>query len=123
MATLTPAVPESLPPHDLRNAMKRSLKNTLDLMDSDEYVFALDELTVAERNTALITRGEVYRAWRKLSNQELAEIRDQLVENEPELRAATASLDEALKDVAKVTKILNAATVFLAVASKAITIL
>ena len=123
MATLTPAVPESLPPHELRNAMKRSLRNTLDLMDSDEYVFALDELPEAERNTALITRGEIYRAWRKLSNQELAEIRDQLVENEPELRAATASLDEALKDVANVTKILNAATVFLAVASKAITIL
>ena len=123
MATLTPAVPESLPPHELRNAMKRSLKETLEHMDSDEYVFALDELPEAERNAALITRGDIYRAWRKLSNQELAEIRDQLVENEPALRAATESLDEALKDLSKVTKILNAATTFLAIASKAITIL
>lgn len=123
MATPTPAAPESLPPHKLRDAMKRSLKDTLDRMDSDEFVFALDDLPEAERNAALITRGEVFRAWRKLQNQELASIRDELVRNEAALRKATESLDKAIQDLVKVEKILNAATAFLAAASKVLAIL
>lgn len=123
MATPTPAVPESLPPHKLRDAMKRSLKDTLDRMDSDEFVFALDDLPEAERNAALITRGEVFRAWRKLQNRELASIRDELVRNEAALRKATESLNKSIQDLVKVEKILNAATAFLTAASKVLAIL
>lgn len=123
MATPTPATPESLPPHKLRDAMKRSLKETLDRMDSDEFVFALDALPEVERNAALITRGEVFRAWRKLTNLELAAIRDELVRNEAALREATASLNEAIQGLAKVEKILNAATAFLMAASKVLPLL
>ncbi|MCC6262082.1 MAG: hypothetical protein IT169_00775 [Bryobacterales bacterium] len=123
MATPTTAAPESLPPHKLRDAMKRSLRDTLDRMDSDEYVFALDALPEAKRNAALITRGEVFRAWRKLTNLELAAIRDELVRNEAALRVATASLNEASQDLANIEKILNAATAFLTVAAKALPIL
>ncbi len=120
MATLTPATPGSLPPHKLRDAMKRSLKETLERMDSDEYVFALDALPEADRNAALITRGELFRTWRQLSNLELASIRDELVRNEAELRKATDQLNAAIQNLAKVEKVLKAATAFLAAASKAI---
>lgn len=123
MATPTTAAPESLPPHKLRDAMKRSLKETLDCMDSDDFVFGLDALSEKERNAALITRGKVFRAWREISNQELAAIRDELVKNEAPLRAATESLNAAIKDLAKVEKILKAATTFLAVAAKVIPVL
>lgn len=123
MASQTPAIPESLPPHELRNALKRTLKETLDRMDSDEFVFAQDTLNEEERNAAMIARGGVFRAWRKLNNEDLDAIRDQLVANEPELRTATASLEQSLKDLSKVTQVVNTVNAFLAVATKALTIL
>ncbi len=123
MATPTTAAPESLPPHKLRDAMKRSLRETIEYMDSDDFVFGLDALPEKDRNAALITRGKICRAWREISNQELATIRDELVRNEAALRDATKSLDEAIKEVAKVEKILKAAATLLAVAAKVVPVL
>ena len=123
MATTSPALPESLPPHELRNAMKRTLNATLTGFDSDEFQAKLDAMPEEDRKKASITRGEVYRAGRKLGNLQLDDIRDKLVENEPALRKATDSLDQALKDLTKVAKILDVANKMLEITAKAIAIL
>ncbi len=102
--------------------MRSALTDALERMDSDEFLDALEELTPDERNAAAITRGEVFRAWRRLNNQQLDEIREQLVANEAELRKATEELVEARAGVEKVAAFLNTANQFLNVAARFISL-
>jgi hypothetical protein len=111
---------DALTPHELRNAMRSALKSALESMDSDEFLDALEELTPEERKAAAITRGEVFRAWRRLNNLQLDEIREQLVANEAALRQATAELAKAKAGVDQVTVLLSTANEFLALVAKVI---
>lgn len=122
MSDANPITPEILSPHELRNAMRSALKSALDRMDSDEFLDELEELTEEERNAAAITRGEVFRAWRRLNNQQLEEIRDELMANEVELRRATGELAEARAGVEKVAAFLDTANQFLNVAARVISL-
>ena len=118
MATPTSSLPGSFSPHELRNNLRRTLKATLDHMDSDACLIELDAMTEEKRNAALITRGQTFRAWRKLNNHVLDEIRDQLVANETDLRKATDGLDQEVEKLATVTKVLDATNKLLSVVAK-----
>ncbi len=100
--------------------MRSALKGALEDMDSDEFLNALEELTEPERKAAAITRGEVFRAWRRLNNQQLEEIRELLAENEAVLRRATGELTKARAKVDEVAAFLNTANQFLNVAARVI---
>ncbi len=118
MATTTPALPESLPPHELRNLLRTTLRRTLAHMDSDEFQMELDNLTEPERKAADITRGETYRAWRRINNQQLDEIRNQLVEHEADLLKATHAVSHSLDSLAQVTAVIDSANKLLSVVSR-----
>lgn len=122
MSDVNPVSVEVLSPHELRNAMRSALKSALDRMDSDEFLDALEGLTEAERNAAAIARGEMFRAWRRLNNQQLEEIRDELVANEAELRKATGELAEARAGVDQVVALVGTANRFLEVAARVISL-
>lgn len=111
-----------LSPHELRNAMRSTLKEALDRMDSDEFLDALEELAPEVRNAAAITRGEVFRAWRRLNNQQLEEIREQLAANEAALRKATGELAEAAAGVEKVAAFLDTANQFLNIVARVVSL-
>jgi len=102
--------------------MRRALKSALDRMDSDEFLDELEQLTEEERNAAAITRGEVFRAWRRLNNQELEEIREELAANEAELRQATRELAKARAGVEQVAAFLSTANQFLNTAARVISL-
>jgi hypothetical protein len=117
------AIPSgALAPHELRNAMRSALKSTLAQMDSDEFLDALEAATAEERRAAAIARGEVFRAWRRLNNQQLDEIREQLETNEAELRQATGELAKATAGVAQVAALVDTANQFLNLAARVITL-
>ena len=120
MGDSNPVTPELLSPHELRNAMRSALKGALEDMDSDEFLNALEELTETERKAEAITRGEVFRAWRRLNNQQLEDIRELLAENEAVLRRATGELTKARAKVDEVAAFLNTANQFLNVAARVI---
>lgn len=100
--------------------MRSALKAALERMDSDEFLDALEEMKPEERDAAAITRGEVFRAWRRLNNLQLDEIREQLAANEVDLRRATGELAAASLEVMKVSAYLDTANQFLNVAAKVI---
>ena len=100
--------------------MRSALKGALEDMDSDEFLDALEELPEQERKAAAITRGEVFRAWRRLNNQQLEEIRELLADNEAVLRRAAGELTKARAKVDEVAAFLNTANQFLNVAARVI---
>jgi hypothetical protein len=120
MGDSNPVTPELLSPYELRNAMRSALKGALEDMDSDEFLDALEELPEQERKAAAITRGEVFRAWRRLNNQQLEEIRELLADNEAVLRRAAGELTKARAKVDEVAAFLNTANQFLNVAARVI---
>ncbi len=122
MATTSPSLPESLPPHELRNYLQSTLNLTLKHMDSDEFQMELEELSEAERRAADVTRGETYRTWRRLTNQQLDEIRNELVAHERELTEATRCLRDSLENVAKAATVMNSTNQVLAVVSRLFTL-
>jgi hypothetical protein len=112
----------TLSPHELRNAMRSTLKAALEQMDSDAFHDAWEELSAEEQKAADVTRVELYRTWRRLNNQQLDEIREQLIANEADLRRATGELAAARLEVLKVTAYLETANQFLNVASRLIAV-
>ncbi|MBZ2179930.1 MAG: hypothetical protein ACK58M_17170 [Acidobacteriota bacterium] len=106
--------------NELRNELRRSLKATLADLDSDAFLDSLEQATEADRAAAAITRGEVYRAWRRLNNLELDEIRNQLRELEAELLRAAQELSGARAKLDEVAGYLEAANSFLALVKRVI---
>lgn len=121
MATPSPSLPESLPPHELRNLLRKTLKATLDYMDSDEFLLDLEDMSEDDQRTAAILRGETYRTWRKLNNLQLDDIREQLIELEADLREATGSLNQSLLSVGNVARVFETTNSVLSIASRFLT--
>lgn len=122
MATTSPSLPESVPPHELRNQLRRTLRATLDYMDSDAFFLELEEMDDEERKQADLTRGETYRAWRRINNQQLDEFRTQLAENEAEILFSTQQLNESLTNFQNVATVINNTNQVLSLATRLMTI-
>jgi hypothetical protein len=105
-------------PNELRNGLRRSLKTTLADLDSDAFQDSLEQGTEADRAAAAITRGEVYRTWRRLNNLELDLIRCQLLALETELLRATQELAGSRAKLDKVAGYLETVNSFLALVKR-----
>jgi hypothetical protein len=106
--------------NELRNGLRRSLKTTLADLDSDAFVDSLEQATEANRAAAAITRGEVYRTWRRLNTLELDLIRRQLLALETELLRATQELAGARAKLDEVAGYLETVNSFLALVKRVI---
>lgn len=106
--------------NELRNGLRRSLKAALADLDSDVFVDSLEQATEADRAAAAITRGEVYRTWRRLNSLELNLIRNQLRELEAELLRATRELAGARAKLDEVAGYLETVNSFLALVKRVI---
>lgn len=119
MATPSPSIPEeSLPPHQIRDRMRRAVNEALKVMDSDEFQIEVELMPEEERKQAILRQGELYRLRVRLVNEELAEYRDALKENEAALLQAAEALRESTARVEKVAEIIETAGAMLRLATR-----
>jgi hypothetical protein len=94
-------------PGEIRDATLKELRATRQSMHQLEWDMALDGEPVAVQREAAIARLNVGKAIIALQNAQLAEIRDDLVENEDELSAGIAALAKKRDNLKKVKETLD----------------
>lgn len=109
-------------PSELRNAALKELRAARRAMLSARWTLSLEAVDPATREAAALELLRVNHAILKLENEQLAEIRDALVENEADLVAGTESLNKALRDLTEVKAVLGAVSGVLGVIGKIVTL-
>ena len=107
-------------PGKTKKEVLKQLRQTRNAMMSAAWIDSVREQSLELRREAALKRADIMDAIHELQNAELAEIRDKLIENEAELLKGTAKLGEALENLEKVKKILDAATKLLGILSQVV---
>ena len=97
-------------PFQLRDALLKQLRGFRERMMALQFLLAVQELPANERNRAAQLLSAVQLMILRLSEQQLDEIRDALVENEAHIDAAVADAEGALADVEQVKETIAVAT-------------
>lgn len=109
-------------PHQIRKMTIRQLREIFLQMTSSEWDLALigrPKTVIREASLQLL---QVQRLRLRLVNEELANIRDRLLENEDELVAGSESVAKALENLKKVEKVLSTVQTFLSVIGRVVAI-
>ncbi len=101
-----------------RNATLKQLRAARKQMMSLRWNLALEDQDKKTKNAAARTLLDIQHAILRLENQQLADIRDALVDNEKHLIEGRRRLAGALENLERVTDVLSAATKFLAVVGR-----
>jgi hypothetical protein len=109
-------------PSTLRKKTLSELRKTFTAMMTPEWDLALEGKSEAEITEAARTLLAVQRARLRLGNASLADIRDDLVENETALQAGIEFVDEALEDLQDVERVLEATAALLAAVGRIVDI-
>jgi GTP-sensing pleiotropic transcriptional regulator CodY len=109
-------------PSKLRARTLAELRKTIVVMMSPEWDLALEGASDEELTEAARTLLALQRARLRLGNVKLAEIRDKLKDNENALLVGIEFLQEALEDIERVERVLEAATSVLAAVGRVIEI-
>jgi hypothetical protein len=110
-------------PTDLYSATLSALTDARAQMLSPAWQAELDKLTADQRLTASKALLRVEQAILVLSNAALSDIAGAMQANEQGLTSATASLEDALKDITKVQDIIQTITTALNVVGKILPLL
>jgi hypothetical protein len=95
-------------PGELRTRTLRELRAARKDMTSAIFLISLESQPEQRRKEAALKLLDTERAILALGNEELAEIRDVLLENETELLEGIAELGKARKRLSQVAKVLDA---------------
>jgi DNA repair exonuclease SbcCD ATPase subunit len=110
-------------PSALRNMTLKGLRAARRAMLSTSWTLGLETADEETRAAAGKELLRVHHAILKLENEQLAEIRDALLENEAELVAGTESLSDALHDLSRLEEVLGAVSEALAVVGRVVAVL
>lgn len=110
-------------PSSLRKMTLKELRAARRAMLSAQWMLHLETGDAEAQAAAGKELLRVHHAILRLENEQLAEIRDALLENEADLVAGTRSLSEALDDLSRVDDVLGAVGEVLGVVGKVIAVL
>lgn len=100
-------------PFELRDALLRALRALRNRMMKFDFLLKVEELPPAEKREASQFLSAVQLSIHRFQTEQLADLRDALVENETDINAAVSSIDAAIKDLKKVAKAIEAASTVL----------
>ncbi len=110
-------------PSEIRKATLKQLRETRKSMMSTRWTLSLekkDEETQARAAKELL---RVHHAIQKLENQQLADIRDKLLENEADLAAGREKLAAALQDLKKTKTVLKSVSGLISIVARVLPLL
>jgi hypothetical protein len=110
-------------PSDIESMTLKQLRATRKAMFSAQWMLSLQSADAATQSDAAHQMLAVNHAIVTLENQQLADIRDQLIANEAALTTGAQDLSQALADLSKVKNVLSAVTGFLGVVGKVVPLL
>ena len=111
---------QSKPPHQLRNEALSTLQQAITKLKSSECMVEVRKAPVEVQDQWAKTLLKLDEARDDLEKAELAQIRDQLKENENELAEGARSLNKALETLETIKQVLNIATTFINIVSKVV---
>ena len=110
-------------PHEIKGKTLKELRALRRAMADRAFRLALRRQPKAEQRKAGDLRFEVEMAIDELELAQLTDIRDRLQANEGDLQAGITSLQGTLNDLGRVEAILGAATSFLGIVKRVVTII
>lgn len=113
---------DTLTPEEIKNMAVEQLRAFREKTLTIEWSMAKQAASQDDRRVAARAAIQAHQAILALDSAELANIRDQLVANEPALRTGTEELKSALKDIESLKATLGAVKAVLSVVGKIVSI-
>ena len=107
-----------MPPFALRDVLLKSLRALRNRMMKFDFLLTVDTLPPAEKHEASQFLSAVQLAILRFQTEQLASLRDALLANEKDIQAAASSVEDAIDDIKKVAKALEAAGAVLKVVGR-----
>ena len=105
-------------PFETRNDIRRALGKALTAMNSPRFVLELDTKPKKTQERAARLLLSVMKARLRITNAQLADLRDDLVTNETAFRAGKKRLEGSLKNLKKTKEVLDATAAFLQIVAR-----
>ena len=105
-------------PFELRDALLKALRALRNRMMKFDFLLKVEELPPAEKRKASQFLSAVQLAILRFQTEQLASLRDALVKNENDIKAAVSSVEDAIEDLKRVAKAIEAASTVLKVAGR-----
>lgn len=110
-------------PSEIRAAVLKQLRTARKSMMSARWTLSVEKMDEPTQTRAARELLRVHHAIQKLENQQLAEIRDRLSENEDDLIAGRDGLASALEDLNETRTVLSAVSGFVSIVARVVPLL